>query len=318
MKWKNALLLSSMPLEFEAGRFLVDQGFAVNSDFRYAWKDFEIVSDTAIDIYAKGNIPSGAIDEYLQVELLVDCEHRAPDKVGFFLPDINLPGHLFSSGNTLRMIDQFSPYIIDPDIKNGFDSGLFLCYKGMEIDLQTGEINDFIYKKGLSKLQNALPRLFTENIMMFLSGPPEENIPFLFCPVLLTTAPLYVMKSNISLEQIQSASDVKEIGAEVPFLIMRSDISPGLKNICINESSRLKEIVRTDNAMSIEMKKARYYNSLFNLPFTIIDALNSAEYFYLNAFFTQFIICNNAEFPLFINTLKKNAKSAFNTIHRLG
>ncbi|QTA80605.1 Uncharacterized protein dnl_29150 [Desulfonema limicola] len=318
MKWKDALLLSSMPLEFETGRFLVDQGFAVNSDFRYTWKDFEIINDSAIDIYAKANISSSElINKYLQIELLIDCKHRSPDTVGLFLPDINLPGHSFTSGNTIRMIDQFSPYVIDPDTKTGFESDLLLCYKGMEIDLETGDINDLIYKKGLSKLQNALPRLFSENIMTFLAGPPEENIPFLFCPILLTTAPLYVMKKNISLEEIRSASEVKEVGIEVPFLVMRSDISPGFKSICIKESSCLKEIVRTDNAMSIEMRKARYYNSLFNLPFTIIDAFNSAEYFYLNTFFTQFIVCNNKEFPLFINSLKQTAKSAFNTIQRL-
>jgi len=322
MKWKDALLLSSMPLEFEAGRFLVDQGFAVNSDFRYTWEDFESINDSAIDIYAKKNISSSELtseltDEYLQMELLVDCEHRSPNTVGLFLPDINLPGHSFTSGNTIRMVDQFSPYIIDPDTKTGFESDMLLCYKGMEIDLKTGDINALIYTQGLSKLQNALPRLFSENIMTFLAGPVEENIPFLFCPILLTTAPLYVMKKNISLEQIQAASEVKEVGTEVPFLVMRSDLSPGFKKICIKESSCLKEIVRTDNAMAIEMKKARYYNSLFNLPFTIIDAFNAGEYFYLNTFFTQFIVCTNKDFPLFIDTLKQTAQSAFNKIQKL-
>lgn len=315
MKWKEALLLSNLPLEFDAARLLVDEGFTVNSDFRYAWDSTGMARDSAIDLHAKTFFPFPEFpDKAVQVELLVDCRHRCPGTVGIFLPDPNPAGaSRISPGNTVRVIDQFSPCLIHPDAMTAFDAALPVCYKGMEVNLTSGEVDETLFTTGLWQLQNPLPRLLTENVLGFLTGPRAANFPFFFCPVLLTTSALYVLKKDIRLNEIECAENVQELGVQTPFLIMCSDMSPDFKARCISESARLKPLLRTEKAMEIEMKKARYYNSHFNLPFTIIDALNAADYYYMNTFFTRFIICSNACFPEFVRKLKQASVNALKT-----
>jgi len=315
MKWKEALLLSNMPLEFDAARLLVDEGFVVNSDFRYAWDTAGTARDAAIDLHAKTffSFPESP-DRKAQVELLVDCRHRNPGTVGLFLPDPNFPGASRSNGgNTVRVVDQFSPCLIQPDAMTAFDAELPLCYKGMEVNLTSGDADENLFTAGMWQLQNPLPRLLTENVLSFLSGPRSANFPFFFCPVLLTTSDLFVLKKDIRLDEIEQAQNVAELGTQTPFLIMRSDMSPDFRARCISESGRLKPLLRTEKAMEIEMKKARYYNSHFNLPFTIIDALNTADYYYMNSFFTRFVICSNACFPDFVKKLKQASLNALKT-----
>lgn len=317
--WKKALLQSSMPLEFEASRLLVSRGFMVNSDFKYAWSDSEAFQDAAIDLHAVSELPSSDRNPAEgKIELLVNCESRHPDILWMFPPDPNRSefSSEFSSGRSgpaLRVIDQFSPYVISTGPSADLDAGLPLCGRGIEIDAGTGETSGAPHKRGVAQLQNALPRIFTENTLEFLTGPAHLNLPFLFCPVLLTTAPLYVMKKEVRIQDIEAADSVTDIGDPHPFLVLHSDYSPDFKTRCIDESSPLKELLRTDEAMEIEMKKVRFYNSHSNLPLTILEAVTSGRHAYLNAFFTRFIICDLAGFPVLVDALKQAADDSLAT-----
>ncbi|GBC60537.1 hypothetical protein DENIS_1494 [Desulfonema ishimotonii] len=319
MKWKDALLFSGMPLEFEAARLLISEGFNVNADFRYTWSDADALSNSGTDLHAKTDIPFSESGPPLsQMEILVDCKHRDPRAVGLFLPDLNPSGASpVSPGNTVRVIDQFSPCVVSSDALVSFEMGMPVCYKGMEVNTDTGEVDESLFKQSLWQLQSPLPRLMTENIFLFLTGPVENNIPFLFCPVLLTTAPLFVMRKETALSQIENADQIEDVAVRTPYLIMSSGLSPDFKSTCVEESKQLRTLLRTDKAMAIEMKKARYYNSHFNLPFTIIDALNASEYYYLNHFFTQFFICSHTAFPEFVRVLKKTAETVMKTRQEL-
>lgn len=311
-KWKQALLMSNMPLEFEAAQLLSREGFAINSDFRYGFHEGERQRDTAIDLHARLRMGLTEDDDSgIPLELLVDCAHRAPRSAGLFLPDLNPEGlSPASPGHTLRMVDQFSPFVIGAEAVLGFDQDLPLCYKGMEINLDTGEVDEGVFRRGVWRLQNPLPRLVSENIHVQLTGARHRNRPFLFCPVLLTTAELYVMRADVTLQQISDAEDVREIGTRTPYLVIYSDLSPDFKQRCASEFDRLRPLLREEKAEEIERKKARFYGNRFNLPFTILDALMAADYFYLNFFFTQFVICSNDAFPSLVRTLKRNAENA--------
>ncbi len=319
MNWKEALLLSDMPLEFAAARVLVSEGFSVNSDFRYAWGEEETGKDAAVDLHGKLLSPfPESPEKFLLTEVLADCRHRRPDTVGIFLPDPNPPGTSpLPSGKSIRLMDQFSAFVMERDSIRAFDTSLPFCYKGLEVNLKSGETDENVFRKGLWHLQNPLPRLITDNILDFLSGPRENNRPFLFCPVLLTTSALYVMKADISMEEIERAAEVRELGEEVPWLLMYADMSPVFRKRCMDESARLNSLLRTEKAMEIEMRKARYYNSRIHLPFTIIDALNAADYYYMSIFFSRFVICNYTRFAELIRKIKKTALTALSTLEEV-
>jgi hypothetical protein len=319
MKWKEALLLSSMPLEFEAARLLVAEGFSVNSDFQYAWSGGEGLRDSAVDLHASSSLAMPGFDEAVVLnELLINCAPRHPDVSWLFLPDLNTPE--FSTprgGSTIRMIDQFSPYVISQKPAAAFDAEMPLCYRGIEINMATGEDAGPVFNRGILKLQHSLPRLLTENTFAMLTGPRKMNMPFLFCPVLVTSAPLYVIQKEVSTEDIRAASGIEEVASPAPCLIMYSDFSPDFKTRCMNEAEALKPLLRSEKVMEIEMKKVRHYNSHSNLPFTIIEALNAADFHYLNTLFTRFIVCTQNHFPDFVRGFKQAVHQSLENLEPL-
>ncbi len=316
LKWKKGLLSSGMPLEFEATSLLVSKGFAVNSDFKYTEvNDSGVARDSSVAIHAVSHIPFSDPDKTTaRIDLLASCRHRRPDEAWLFLPDLNKPNFSPATpGNTIRVIDNFSPYTIESDASVTFDADLPVCQKGIEIDMETGNVSDSMFREGLIQLQYAIPRLLTENAILYLSLLPEQNVPFIFCPVLLTTAQLFVVNKDATTDQIEACSEIHDIATRVPYLIMYSDYGPDFEAQCMRECNKLKKLQRSDKAMAVEQKRARHYKSQQNLPFTIIEALVSGDRYYLNTFFTQFIICSNANFQTLVDTIKKTAVSALNT-----
>ncbi|MCP4350791.1 MAG: hypothetical protein GY795_35445 [Desulfobacterales bacterium] len=316
LKWKKGLLSSGMPLEFEAASILVSKGFAVNSDFKYTEvNDFGVVKDSSVALHASSDTPFSDSDKTAaHIDLLASCRHRRPDAAWLFMPDLNKPDFSPATrGNTIRVIDNFSPYTIESDAAITFDTDLPVCQKGIEIDLETGDSSDSVFRQGLVQLQYAIPRLLTENALLYLSLLPEQNLPFIFCPILLTTAQLFVINKDTTTDQIEACSEIHDIAAQVPYLIMYSDYGPDFEAQCIRECRRLKVLQKSDKAMAVEQKRARHYKSQHNLPFTIIEALTSGDRYYLNTFFTQFIICSNKNFQTLVDAIKKTAESALRT-----
>ena len=164
-KWKDNLLSSSLPLEFNVAKILVSKGFWVNSDFAYARNDTGIVKDFSVDIEATAYPPftdPNKIDASLT--LLVECKYRSPNIKWLFMPEPNIGDFSpFTLGCTIRKIDEFSSYIIDENKTAEFDNNFPISYKGTEIDFGNQSVHDNELKHGIAQLQYALPRLFTNN-----------------------------------------------------------------------------------------------------------------------------------------------------------
>ncbi len=315
LKWKNGLLSSNMPLELEAANILSSKGFAVQSNYKYDQSDFSVIRDLGVDLHAKTFVSDPAQTsgkrKIAQLELLIECRHRYSDAVWVFLPDTNPPElSPVTPGNTIRMVDKFSSYIIASDASALFDAEMPICQKGIEINMEKGDADETVFRQGLSQLQYALPRILTENILFYIETRSEDNIPFLFCPVFLTNSELFVLNRNAGIKEINKASEIGDIAAQVPYLLMYLRYSPDFESQCRNEASRLQDLRRSGNAMIIERRRAAYYESRFNLPFTIIDALMTADRYYLDVFFTQFIVCSSSHFHILADRIRDTAVSA--------
>lgn len=316
LKWKKGLLSSGMPLEFEAASLLVSKGFAVNSDFKYTEvSDSGVMRDSSVALHAESHTPFSNPNKITaRIDLLTECRHRHPNETWLFLPDLNKPDFSpATSGNTIRVVDNFSPYTIESDAALTFDTSMPVCQKGIEIDMETGNVSDSVFRKGLAQLQYAIPRLLTENALLYLSVHPDHNVPFIFCPILLTTAQLFVVNKDVTTDQIETSSEIREIASQVPYLMMYSDYGPDFESQCMRECNRLKVLQRSEKAMAIEQKRARHYKSQQNLPFTVVEALITGDRYYLDTFFTQFVICSKMHFPTLVDTIKKTAVSALRT-----
>lgn len=90
----------------------------------------------------------------------------------------------------------------------------------------------------------------------------------------------------------------------VPLVAMHAGFGPSFEYQCMNECSRMKAVQRVDKAATVEQKRARYFGERENLPFTIMEAMISADRYYLDAFFTRFVICGREHFPALIDDVR--------------
>ena len=309
-KWKEGLLSSNMPLELEAGGILASKGFTVGSEYKYKSASSDSIASVAL--HAFGHTPFSDTNEMTtRLELPVMCGHRPQDSLWVFMPDPNPPeSSPAASRGVIRAVDSFSPWAFDPEVSVELEKAPPVCLKGIEINETTGDVDADVVRRGIARLQGVLPRIFTENVLFFFTGRPDENIPFIYCPVLLTTAQLFVLEKNSSPEQIENASNIRDAASEAPYLALHSSYDPNFETECARECARLEVLYKSDKAALIEQRKARHHENRELLPFTIIDSLTGRNHAYLDYYFNRFIICSQKHFSNFMDDIKRAVESA--------
>lgn len=200
-KWKSKLVSSSFPLEFEVAKKLVKHGFSITADYVYARNDSGVIKDFSVDLAATAYLPFSKPNSMnSQISLLVECKQRHQNVKWLFFPDPNRPNlSPFTLGYTIRAVDEFSRKFFKPNTTVEVDIDVPCCYKGVEIDegnnnksdqqkdndkqKDTSRVYDSELKHGVSQLQYALPRLSSDLVLINF-----DELPFLICPILLTTS----------------------------------------------------------------------------------------------------------------------------------
>lgn len=200
-KWKSKLVSSSFPLEFEVAKKLVKHGFSITADYVYARNDSGVIKDFSVDLAATAYLPfSNPNSINSKISLLVECKQRHQNVKWLFFPDPNRPNlSPFTLGYTIRAVDEFSRKFFKPNTTVEVDIDVPCCYKGVEIDegnnnksdqqkdndkqKDTSRVYDSELKHGVSQLQYALPRLSSDLVLINF-----DELPFLICPILLTTS----------------------------------------------------------------------------------------------------------------------------------
>lgn len=317
-KWKSHLASSGVPLEFEAAKILAKKGFAVSADYTYARDDAGVVKDFSVDIEATGFTPFRNTNHLTSsVSLLVECKYRVPSTKWFFLPDPNTAEfYMGVSGDTLHAVDEFSPFKLDVGSTASFGADMVLCYKGVEIN-ERGDVFEREIKHGLSQLQYALPRLFTQKVM-FSGGAGEDSFPFFYCPILLTNADLIVAKEELTLRDIEKADSVTDLGERVPFFVIQQDFGPDFERHCLKECAPLGKLEELDHFRVLSGLRADSERGTVNDRWLeICKGLVNNEKYYINRFFTQFVVCNFNAFARLITHVKRTAMEAISTRKRL-
>lgn len=311
LKWKTGLLSSGLPLESEAARLLVSKGFRVDSDLKYARTDSAEVEEFSVDLHARASTPFANPGEPTgSLDLVLECRHRHPALSWLFLPEPNPPaGPSIAFERTVRVVDQFSPYRVDAGATATFEAELPLCCKGLEIDLATGRVDDCELSRGLAQLRYALPRLMVEGVLFGFSDRSGENVPFLFCPVLLTTAPLLVANKELGIKEVEESSELRELAAEVPYLVMVSDCGPDFQAHCGREFRALEALERSDELLMVETKRAGHCQSQRELPVVTIESLIAGDHYWLRSLFSRFVVCHHSGFPALVDKIRQAAES---------
>lgn len=323
MKWKDKLLSSSIPLEYEMAKILAKNKFSIDLDYSYKRYDNDLEKEFSIDIKACGYYPfnmSASIK--LEFDLLIECKYRNPNVSWLFIEDVNIEEFTsFSSRGVVKLIDEFSGYTIKNRGSNLLD--IRTCLKGVEINTQSGDVHDIGISHGINQLTYCLPQLVKQHIFGSLVGHLDDNHPYIVCPILITTADLRILNNNFSIASLNKSKSLDEISTEVPYLKFYSNVYPSFKEHCKNT---FKGILDSDNKNRYEYFKNLRKNDLSKLIDRKAGNMNSNPELLLielqnsfgNDLFKETLICNFKHFPTLLKEVKKQISSIGRNIKKLG
>ena len=314
MKWKDRLLSSSVPLEYETGKLLVEKGFFVDFDYKYQRLDNQLEKEFSIDLKAGGFYPFLKDSEIeAKIDILIECKYRNPDVTWLFVPDINEDEYsLFTSKGAIKLIDEFTEFHYKGilfDSMNGF--GLRVV-KGIEINNRTNEVHDTGIHHGINQLSYVLPSLIEDHIFENLSSDLGECHPYFLIPILVTSADLRILSDDFSTEKIKESNNFEDFSESVPYLFFHTDVYPSFKLHCrntfatipfsANQQERLKYFKELRTIEKIDLKN-RNFDDFYSNPSILLDGLkNGIE----NDLFRELIICNINNLEELLDTIKEN------------
>jgi len=304
MKWKSHLLSSGLPLEYQAAKILAAKGFNIEANYSYARNDNGVVKDFSIDLRAVSYV---GLRKFTVLNLLVECKHRLPQVKWLFLPEPN-PKSSYptfrSGGDAVHIVHEFSDYSMDTALATKFERSAPLCYKGIEIVGDSGA-HDAELKHGIAQLQYALPRFMAGQITSNVLFGYPNNRPFAYCPILLTTAELFVARKDMSVKKVEQASNIDDLGTNVSYLILRSGYGPDFESHCQKEAASLVEPKVLSRLQALDPARPSNDALLVQDSSVIARIMSQAGSYPLTNYFTKFLVCTYTQFPNLIDTIKK-------------
>lgn len=315
--WKDKFISSGLPLEFEVGKILKSKKFFFNYDYSYSrdkptltndsGKKADIYTDSSVDLNAWSFTPfdDEDADQTAWLQLLIECKYAHPKKKWLFLPDIytNKFSH-YRHGSSIRYIDRFSKKFLKYNATESFDKQNHICYKETEIDIETGDCEERPVRKGISQLQYALPRLIYDYILE-CGDDDDFALPLFFCPILVTTAELRVLKPKVTIEEVNNSTNLDDIAITVPYLVLISDCGPDFQKHCAKQCDGLQN----NKWRNLTKYRRDHGESDFLLPETECRMLSEG---WGLSFFSPFVVCSLNKFPILLQRIKKVTSHAAN------
>ena len=220
-KWKDFLLKSGVPLEFEIKKILKDLGFDSYSEHSYLRKDENnIVNEFSYDINS-----TLKIDNQL-FELMVECKYRDESTNWIFIPEEYNESDRGAGTMSFLNTNDFFYKKEFPDFYKliNFDILAPLCSKGIEIN-SSGQ-NPKTITQALHQLCYGIIDKVTEGMKQQLDENEDtEHLIFHHIPIIITTANLYRLKNSVTISEIKNADNFESIATREYMLLLEPKIS---------------------------------------------------------------------------------------------
>ena len=220
-KWKDYLLKSSLPLEFEVKQKLKELGFWTEYDFSYLRaNENNIVTEFSYDIDATKEIGIHCF------ELMIECKFRDDSTNWLFLPEqYNESDRGIGMNDFLNTNDFFYKHKYPDFFKTlNFKETARLCSKGIEIH-SNGQ-NPKTITQAVSQLSFALiEKVITAFNKQIEQKEEHEHFIYHHIPIIVTTANLYRLRDDISISDIRNATDLTQLADKEKMLLMEPPLS---------------------------------------------------------------------------------------------
>jgi len=236
--WKPALLSSGLPLEYLVAKKLAQIDFHVEGEYSYIRQNEQDVNtEFSVDLLATMPlICKPKKEHWCNINVIIECKYRRCQKMWVFSPHPAMLSTLPISKNPITVNQYLCTRRIDPEHLSCFRKDMQYCVKGTEIQVGSkGGYDPSGISHGLSQLRYAAPRRVLDGLSYQIKANEDTSLYIeTVCPILVTTAPLYVLKGELNLEDFDGASELSDVAEEVDALIVSQTIGPQLEEYCEN------------------------------------------------------------------------------------
>lgn len=225
-KWKNALLKTSLPLEYLVAEQLSDLRFGIQGEYHYLRPNEQgIPTEFSIDIWAVTELFKKNRLIWAGLNYLIECKYCHPGIKWLFAPHTKSDTEHLLEGSTVYTLDQLcTRQIFDKRPIWNLAKQFPICFKGVELHQKDATSQNI--ERGRSQLRYGTPRLAIHLYECHMMNFNDEELHLEFiCPILVTTAELFVLKNGLGLNDFRNVNELSEIASEVPALILTNPYS---------------------------------------------------------------------------------------------
>jgi len=225
-KWKDALLKTSLPLEYLVADKLSNLRFGIQGEYHYLRPNEQgIQTEFSIDIWAVNVLFKKNLGMWASLNYLIECKYCHPGVKWLFAPHTKTDTERLFEISIVHALDKLcTRRIFDKRPLWKLANQFPICFKGVELYSKDATAQNI--ERGRSQLRYGTPHLaihLSESQMMNFH---DEDLHLEFiCPILVTTADLFVLKYGLSLNDFQNVNELSKIAFKVPALILTNPYS---------------------------------------------------------------------------------------------
>jgi hypothetical protein len=225
-KWKDILLKSGLPLEYLVAAKLRIKECTIMGEFAYLRPNEQgIDTEFSVDIWSLRPYLKGTNDLWGMLHLLVECKYCHPNVRWVFTPHSKTDIEQELDMEVVHAMDHICTRMIwnrQPlrKLRHQFP----MCIKGVEL-LPNSSTTENI-DRGKAQLVHGLPKLVAHAVDGQALVSHDEDLKIdLFSGILVTTAPLFLLKHGLTLKGFTDAQQLTDVADEVPALILSTRYS---------------------------------------------------------------------------------------------
>lgn len=226
--WKELLLKSGLPLEYEVKESFFQNGCVVWDEYTYLRRD-EDNTEKEFSYDLSANTLYGRN----WVEFLIECKYKSPGQQWVFLPDPYGYQHEISKNSFIHSIDRFVDQKAVHDrypLDKAFPLTLGpMCLKGVEIS--GSGYSEAPITRAINQLAYAFVHQVVSGVSQQLDEVSNGRRPFFIhnIPLVVTTAELYLLREKTSIQQILESKEITDVADEHDFLLFHHQSGQSLQ-----------------------------------------------------------------------------------------
>lgn len=225
-KWKDALLKSGLPLEYEVKTFLQKEKKCL---LRYE-PSYLKCDDNGFEKEFSYDLNASYIRMPYDVELMIECKFRAEGTKWFFLPEEYGGMDEIYQNAFMHAIDHFHQWTWVWNDFMPYDNDVPpLCSKGMEV-YENGEWNNKSIHQAVTQLSYGFAENIAETVRDHIDEEYGIHFRTLLLPIIVTTAELFRFKEGLGIDDIKAASAPEAVATNHDTLLIKAGADISLFN----------------------------------------------------------------------------------------